>query len=131
MVRLVAALFLFASFAVAQSSAQQQFATEAPANGRYEIRQIGVDWVFRLDKYSGQVARMVQTPEGFRWEPMQVTGLQPTAQGQARFQLSTWANAETLSLLLDTFTGQTWKLSNQADGRTQLVWQPLVKSRVP
>jgi hypothetical protein len=126
MLKFTAVVLLFAGLATGQSS-DQPFNTQAPANARYEIRLVSFRHTFRLDRFSGQVFRMTQMPEGVSWEEMPVADLQPVPLTEPRFQLVNWANSESV-FLLDTFSGQTWRLSYDIgkNGLNELnIWLPI------
>ncbi len=130
MLRTVAVLFLLSAAVFAQTTEQQQFTTQAPINARYEIKQIRINWTLRLDRYTGMIDRLTRTSNGSAWEEMPVADLQPTDSSGPRFQLSALAGVPDLLFLLDTLTGQTWKLSYAVgkNGVNELnVWRPIAK----
>jgi hypothetical protein len=111
--------------------------TTAPANARYEIVQseIAAKWTFRLDRYTGHIAQLVNTKtNGTTWEDMEVIELKPTlTPTRARFQIFTSGIAARHTFMMDTDTGESWVLVSgkrkDANGSEQEVslWQPFEK----
>jgi hypothetical protein len=111
--------------------------TTPPPNARFEIVQspLAARWTFRLERYSGRVSQIVSTADDYvTWEDMEVIGL-PTIQAAAkpRFQIFTSGIAARHTFLLDTETGNTWRVvadkRKSPDGTEYevYVWQPFAK----
>lgn len=100
--------------------------TAGPAGARYEIVQstLAVRWTFRLDRFTGSVAQLVQSSQGdLRWDRMLVIDLSPIqAPGKPRFQIFLSGIAARNTYLLDTDTGRTWQLVKAKD--ETMVWEP-------
>jgi hypothetical protein len=97
------------------------------ATARFQIVQsdLAARWTFRLDRFSGEVAQLVQTSEeSLSWEPMDVrqkaSVVTPT---HPRFEMFTSKLAVKFTFIIDTETGKTWQLASQGQGK--VVWQPL------
>jgi len=128
------ALSFFSATAPTQETSDVHQQTIAPANARYEIIQseLAAKWTFRLDRFSGHVAQLVQTKDGeMTWEDTPVRGLpQITSPSRARFQIFTSGLAAIHTYLIDTDTGRTWQLASgrvkNPDGteNEDVVWQP-------
>ena len=112
-------IFLFGAQAAAQEKSPAEtvssithYKTAAPDNARYEIVQseIAARWLFKLDRYTGQVYQLIQTPDGevhwvemFVWERPEVK--KPLT---ARFQLFVSGFSAVYNILIDTAEGRTW-----------------------
>ena len=97
--------------------------TTPPLQARFEILQAEPEarLTYRLDRYTGRVDQLAQKAGQSLWQEMDVPNRAivsaPTA---PRFRLFTsYSNMSArITLLLDTQTGQTWKLTAQT-------WTPL------
>ena len=97
--------------ALGQSTTDIHQRTTTPPEARFEIvqSQVTAMWTFRLDRFTGNVAQLVQTADnGSAWEAMEVVGLPRTPPSRARFQLFTSGIAARHTFLMDTDTGRTW-----------------------
>jgi hypothetical protein len=97
--------------------------TTAPSQARFEILQSELDgrFTYRLDRYTGRVDLLVQKAGQSLWQEMNVPDRAAvSAQTSPRFRLFTSSSniSARITLLLDTQTGQTWKLTAQT-------WTPL------
>jgi hypothetical protein len=113
--------------------------TTAMSLARFEIVQssLAAEWVFRLDRYSGRVWKLVKTnDDDGRWEEMQVIGL-PRGQfvEKPHFQVFTSGVAVRHTFLIDNDTGKTWVVTVEkpADGNAAtgdvVVWQPVAETQ--
>ena len=109
--------------------------TTPPANARFEILQSSLSsrFIYRLDRFSGQISRGVtsRTIDEITWEEMTIDGLPAISDPAApRFQMSLSGTDYNLSFLLDTETGTIWHLvletQTSPDGAESVVskWQP-------
>lgn len=103
---------LLADIALAQSNAHQT--TMPPSDARFEIvqSQLAAKWTFRLDRYTGRVYQLVKTrDDGNVWESMPVEGIADISKSnRPRFVIFTSGLAARHTFLMDSNTGQTWKL---------------------
>ena len=135
---LVAAMLAVApSWVGAQDVSHSHQQATPPANARFEIvqSQLAARWTFRLDRFSGRVAQLVTTvDEDNAWQEMEVIDL-PTVStpSRPRFQLFTSGLAARHTFLLDTDTGNTWRVvigkRKRPDGTEYevSVWQPFAR----
>jgi hypothetical protein len=89
----------------------------APVTARYEIVQGRFErFTFLLDKYTGNVKRLVHTEDNQQvWERMVVPNLpKTTSELKVRFQILCGI-APRYNFLLDIDTGQTWQLVRKGD----------------
>jgi hypothetical protein len=89
----------------------------APVTARYEIVQGRFErFTFLLDKYTGNVKRLVRTDNDQQvWERMVVPNLPKTpSELRVRFQIFCGI-APRYNFLLDIDTGQTWELVRKVD----------------
>ena len=105
--------------------------TTPAADARYEILQSSLSdrWTFRLDRYCGRISRLVETPEkNHTWEEMDVKAL-PNCNISPRphFQIFLSSLAARFTFLIDTESGETWKLLTSTDeaGEEVLSWELL------
>lgn len=108
--------------------------TTAPPNARFEVVQseLAARWTFRLDRFTGHVAQLVETEDaGDAWEEMTVIGLPPLDMPtRARFQIFTSGLAAKHTFLIDNDTGRTWVVvsstGKNADGTDYKIdlWEP-------
>jgi hypothetical protein len=126
---------LFAGEASAQSYVNDiHQMTSPPQDARFEIiqSQLAAKWTFRLDRYSGNVYKLVRTQsDGNAWEQMPVLGLPKIANpAKPRFILFTSGIAARHTFLMDSMTGQTWVVTTVEvpleEGKTTTinVWKP-------
>lgn len=129
------ALQLITAFSlVAQQTSDVHQYTALPANARYEIVQseLAARWTFRLDRFTGHVAQLVDTKDGEdAWEEMEVIGMKPiTTSLHAHFQIFTSGIAARHTFLIDTDSGKTWVVvsdkGTNSDGTEYEndMWQP-------
>lgn len=115
-----AALVALTLPAIANGQSQQSpQSTTLPDAARYEVVQseLVARWTFRLDRYCGSVAQLVESKTGgFAWEDMLVEGLpQCAASPRARFMIFTSGLLVRVTLLFDTSTGRAWYLAQNGD----------------
>lgn len=129
MLKIATLLLCSAAFAVAQSAPEQR-QTQTPLNARYELFQSGWETrhTLRLDKFTGQIWEWKQDATESRWEELQVEGLPHTAEVSPRFQIVEWNLQAERTFLIDTTSGQTWRLT-QADVRSPRIWKPFAAPR--
>jgi hypothetical protein len=127
-------LLLFSAIGYSQDTSDVHQQTVAPINARFEIVQseLSAKWTFRLDRFTGRVAQLVQTRDGgMAWQDTPVIGIpQISSPLRARFQVFTSGLAAIHTYLIDTETGRTWQLASEKgknpDGSEfeNVVWQP-------
>lgn len=104
---------LLLSFAAAAGGEIAIHDRTAPVpDARYEIVQstLAVKNTFRLDRFTGRVALLVQTENGwFRWREMEVENLADIDKPLSpRFEIFTSGIAAKSTFLIDSVTGRTW-----------------------
>ena len=129
-------LWLGTALSAQQTSEVHQHTTEPP-NARFEVVQseIAAKFMFRLDRYIGQVSQLVKTKDDDEaWEDMEVIAHpQPLPPGHPHWQLFMSGIAGTFYLLIDTDTGNSWMLTKAkrkaSDGSEydDDVWEPFAK----
>jgi hypothetical protein len=97
--------------------------TTPPFQARFEILQSELDgrFTYRLDRYTGRVDQLMQKAGQSLWQEMNVPDRAAVSAPTApRFRLFTSSSniSARITLLLDTQTGQAWKLTAQT-------WTPL------
>jgi hypothetical protein len=120
---IVSTVILCHAVAAAGQEIRENRTTTAPSQARFEILQAEPQarLTYRLDRYTGRVDQLSQKAGESLWQEMDVPNRAvvsvPTA---PRFRLFTSHSniIGRLTLLLDTETGQTWKLTAQT-------WTPL------
>lgn len=122
MSKILVVLAVCAASVLAQDYPASPQSTQAPFAARYEVVQT-YSVVLRLDRFTGNVAQMDRGV----WKEMEIPGLGEVDPSSPRFQLSYVTNVTT-ALLLDTFTGQAWKMEADFDrANFPLVWRPFAK----
>lgn len=110
----VLSLLLVVDGALAQQPSDFHQQTTPSTNARFEIvqSQLSARWTFRLDRFTGQVAQLVRTrDDDTSWEQMVVDGLPTvTAPSRPRFQIFMSGLAARHTFLINTDTGQTWRV---------------------
>jgi hypothetical protein len=101
-----------------------------PANARFEIvhSPLAAKWTFRLDRYTGNIAQLVNSVSGgSAWESMTVLGLPKVDSSYGpRFILLASGLAARFMFLMDTQSGKTWEITSISKGgaEPETVWQP-------
>ena len=108
--------------------------TVAPESARFQIieAQTAVKWTFRLDRFTGQAAILVQDKDGnYVWQNNKMLGLPDLhANTKPRFQMFLSGLSAKFSFLLDTDTGKTWTLTTitDKDGKeADYAWKPFAE----
>ncbi len=108
--------------------------TTAPETAHFQIieAQTAVKWTFRVDRFTGQVAILVQDKDGnYVWQNNKMLGLPDLhANTKPRFQMFLSGLSAKFSFLLDTETGKTWALTTltDKDGKeADYAWKPFAE----
>ena len=108
--------------------------TASPEAAHFQIlqAQTAAKWTFRLDRFTGQVAILVQNKEGnYIWQNNQMVDVPDLhANTRARFQLFLSGLSAKFSFLLDADTGKTWTLVTltDKDGKEAgYAWKPFAE----
>ena len=112
----VLAVWADTAFAQSRPSNVHQ-TTTSPADARFEIvqSQLAARWTFRLDRYTGRIHQLVKTwDDGAAWESMPVEGIPDISKpNRPRFVVFTSGIAAQHTFLIDSNTGQTWRLETR------------------
>jgi hypothetical protein len=103
--------------------------SSVPESSRFEIVQseLGVEYIFKIDKYSGEVFRLVEgDPTYYTWENMEVSNhpRDVATEDKINYQIiisgiSTW-----YILLLNVNTGATWQIARNLESGS-IFWRAL------
>jgi|GEM_PF-941286 len=118
------------------------YKTVLPDNARYEVLQseTAARWFFKLDRYTGQVYQLIQTPAGdVHWIEMLVWDRPEIKKPEtARFQLFVSGFSAVYAILLDTVDGNSWifqvrEIKNKDTGESMDVtgWFPVLTPSAP
>ena len=114
----------------AQSNRSSDVLTQVGPDSRYEIVQspLAVRWTFRLDKFTGEVAQIVETSSGgLAWEAMPRsahTAADTRRPNEPNYQLFISGAAARLTFLVNVNTGATWQLLEDTDNKI-VFWGPI------
>ena len=111
-----------------ETGVRHERTTPAP-DARYEILESGIaaKFTFRLDRFSGATAQLVQQADStLTWEGVP-RGQHPlpdtTIPGKPNYQIFSSGLEVRFTFLLNTNTGATWQLTQDSTGA--LFWSPL------
>ena len=121
-------LCCLANTASARSNDVHQ-ATTPPSDARFEIiqSQLAAKWTFRLDRYTGRVYQLVKTRDDrYTWESMPVEGIPDISKPNSpKFVIFTSGLAARHTFLMDSNTGQTWRLGTVTYPNPDSEYDPL------
>jgi hypothetical protein len=90
--------------------------TSVSLQNRFEVVQstLAAKWTFRVDRVCGQVSQLVSDEnEELNWQPMLIRSLPKcVSDGKSRYQLFTSGLAARQTFLINTDSGDTWKIKS-------------------
>lgn len=121
-------ILLSSSISPALAELRVHQSTTSPSDARFQIIQspLAVRWTFRLDRYTGRVYQLVKTKRnGLAWQRMPVVGNpQSSKPMKPKFVLFTSGLAVRNTFLMNSDSGQTWRLTKSLDTNLWLPFEP-------